>query len=337
VPLLSGVRTEGTGAAQMAFSGNGTLVYLHGRSPNRALYRLVRVDRSGRSLPLVSEVDDYYGPRFSPDGKRLAFAKGEVNQDVWVADLERGTVTRLTPEDSEEFDPVWSSDGKQIAYASDRRSLEPRVFGRPSDGSGEEKVLGKRETALIPQSWSSDGKTLVLSEVLPATGWNIWTLEPDRGAGPRPFLVTPDTEAQPDLSPDGRWIAYTSDESGRFEVYARPFPGPGGKLQISADGGMEPVWSRDGRELFYRNGDRMMAVPVRLGQQLHAGRPAALFTGGGFLALPFVEFRQYDVAPDGKGFVMIHLPDAQAAAVPILVTNWFSELDRKAAASPARR
>jgi eukaryotic-like serine/threonine-protein kinase len=336
VPLLSGVRTEGTGAAQMAFSGNGTLVYLHGRSPNRALYRLVRVDRSGRSLPLVSEVDDYYGPRFSPDGKRLAFAKGEVNQDVWVADLERGTVTRLTPEDSEEFDPVWSSDGKQIAYASDRRSLEPRVFGRPSDGSGEEKVLGKRETALIPQSWSSDGKTLVLSEVLPATGWNIWTLEPERGDGPRPFLVTPDTEAQPDLSPDGRWITYTSDESGRLEVYARPFPGPGGKLQISADGGTEPVWSRDGRELFYRNGDRMMSVTVRLGQELHAGRPAVLFTAAGFLALPFVEFRQYDAAPDGKSFVMIQLPDAQAVAVPILVTNWFSELVGKAA-SPARR
>ncbi len=330
MPLLSGVRTEGTGAAQLAFSANGTLVYLPGPSPNRAHYRLVRVDRSGKVRPLPFDAGDYYGPRFSPGGKRLAFAKGEVNQDVWVADLERGTATRLTPEGAEEFDPVWSPDGKWIAYASERRSLEPRVYLRASDGSGDEKLLGKSETALFPQSWSSDGRSLVLSEVLPATRWNLWTLETGRGSEPRPFLVTADTEAQPDLSPDGRWIAYTSNESGRFEIYARPFPGPGGKLQISADGGMEPVWSRDGREVFYRNGDRMMSVPVRLGTPLQVGRPAALFAEPGFLTLPIVEFRQYDVAPDGKSFVMVQLPDAQAPAqAPVLVANWFAELERK--------
>jgi dipeptidyl aminopeptidase/acylaminoacyl peptidase len=146
--------------------------------------------------------------------------------------------------------------------------------------------------------------------------------------------VTPYSEAEPDFSPDGRWIAYSSNDSGRFEIYARPFPGPGGKVQVSTEGGTEAVWSRDGSELFYRNGGRMMSVPVRVGAELRVGRPVVLFERPGLLALPFVEFRQYDVAPDGKSFVMIQLPDAQAspASVPILVTNWFSELERKVSA-----
>jgi serine/threonine-protein kinase len=336
VPLLSGVRTEGTGAAQLAFSANGTLVYLPGHSPNRAPYRLVRVDRSGQARPLAFATGDYYGPRFSPDGKRLAFAKGEANQDVWVADLERGTVTRVTPEASEEFDPVWSPDGKRIAYCSERRSLEPQVLIRSSDGGGDEQFLFKtKQNAVVPQSWSSDGKVLAISRIGPPTSWDILTLELGEGAAalPRPFLVTPYFEGQPDFSPDGRWIAYTSNDSGRFEVYARPFPGPGGKVQVSTEGGAEAAWSRDGSELFYRNGDRMMSVPVRLGPELAVGRPAVLFERPGLVVLPEIEFRQYDVAPDGKSFVMIQLPDAQApTAVPVLVTNWFAELERKVAA-----
>jgi serine/threonine-protein kinase len=333
VPLLSGVRTEGTGAAQLAFSANGTLVYLPGLSPNLAPHRLVRVDRGGQARPLAFGAGDYYGPRFSPDGKRLAFAKGDANQDVWVADLERGTVTRLTPESSEEFDSVWSPDGKRIAYSSERRSLEPHILIRASDGGGDEQFLFEtKQNAVVPQSWSSDGKVLAISRAGQPTGWDILTLELGEGpeARPRPFLVTPYLEGQPDFSPDGRWIAYTSNDSGRFEVYARPFPGPGGRVQVSAEGGTEPVWSRGASELFYRNGDQMMSVPVRLGAELRVGRPAVLFERPGLLVVPGIEFRQYDVAPDGKSFVMIQLPDTQApAATPILVTNWFAELEQK--------
>ncbi|MEX0879184.1 MAG: protein kinase [Thermoanaerobaculia bacterium] len=333
VPLLSGVRTEGTGAAQLALSANGTLVYLPGPSPNQAPYRLVRVERSGRAKPFAFAAGGYYGPRFSPNGKRLAFAKGAANQDVWVADLERGTVTRLTPEASEEFDPVWSPDGRRIAYSSERRALEPQILIRAGDGGGDEELLLKRETATCPQAWSADGKVLVFSEIAPETRWDIGSVEVGRGAEARSFLATPYDEAQPDFSPDGHWIAYTSNDSGRFEIYARPFPGPGGRVQISTEGGMEPVWSRDGNELFYRDGDRMMSVPARLGGELRVGQPTVLFEKPGLFALPFLEFRQYDVAPDGKSFVMIQLPDAQApASVPILVTNWFSELERKVSA-----
>ena len=331
IPLLTGVRTEGTGVAQFAFSANGILAYLPGPTPNRVPYRLVRVDRQGNLQPLDFAAADYYGPRFSPDGKRLAVGKGEVNQDVWVADLERGTITRLTPETSEEFDPVWSPDGKRIAYSTDRRSLEPQVFLRASDGSGDEKLLGKRETALFPQAWSADGRHLVLGEVLPETGWNIWTLDLEGADEPRPFLVTRDTEAQPDLSPDGRWIAYVSDESGRLEVYARPLPGPGAKVQISAEGGKEPAWSRDGREIFFRNGDRMMSAPVKTGMELQVGRPTTLFSVPGLLTLPFLEFRQYDAAPDGQSFVMLQVPPAPPTEAPVLVSNWFTELERKTA------
>ncbi|MGE5276438.1 MAG: protein kinase domain-containing protein [Acidobacteriota bacterium] len=333
VPLISGIRTEATGAAQYAFSGNGTLLYLPGPSPSRASYRLVRVDRGGKVQPFAFAPGDYYGPRFSPDGKRLAVVRGDANQDVWIADLERGLMTRLTPEASEEFDPVWSPDGRRIAYTSERRSLEPQIFLRAADGSGEEEPLWKKPVAVFAQAWSPDGKVLALAEAIPGTRWDLWTLEIGREA--RPFLVTPYFEAEPDFSPDGRWIAYTSNESGNFEIYARPFPGPGGRVQISTDGGVEPAWSRDGRELFYRKGDRMMAVPVRSGAHLSVGRPAVLFETSGLLALPTIEIRQYDPAPDGQSFVMIRLPDAQAPAPsPILVVNWFAELERKVAERP---
>jgi hypothetical protein len=135
---------------------------------------------------------------------------------------------------------------------------------------------------------------------------------------------------QPDFSPDGRWIAYASDESGRYEVYARAHAGPGPKIQVSADGGMEPVWSRDGKELFFRDGDRLMTAPVRPGSDLSFAKASVVFEKPGFLSLPFTEFRQYDVAPDGRSFVMIQLPaENTPPAVPVLVTNWFAEVGRK--------
>jgi Tol biopolymer transport system component len=328
-PVLSGVRTEGTGAAQYAFSADGTLLYLPGPSPNRAGLAVVRVDRAGNARAITTEPAAYYGVRFSPDGRRLTYSKGDANQDVWIRELDRGTETRLTPEASEEFDPVWSPDGKRIAYSSERRAEDPRVFVRAADGSGEESFLWKGGDAVMPQSWAPDGSAVALAVLGEGKQWDIWILDPGKAAA-RPFLATPQEEVQPDFSPDLRWVAYVSDESGRFEVYARAYPGPGPKIQVSADGGMEPVWSRDGKELFFRDGDRLMSAPVRPGPDLSFAKASVVFEKPGLLSLPFTEFRQYDVAPDGKSFVMIQLPEANAPpAVPVLVTNWFAEVGRK--------
>jgi serine/threonine-protein kinase len=326
--VLSGVRTEGTGVAQFAFSSNGSLLYLPGPSPNRAGLRVVSVDRAGRARPITAEPAAYYGVRFSPDGRRLTYSKGDANQDVWVRDLDRGTETRVTPESSEEFDPVWSPDGRRIAYSSERRADDPQIYIRAVDGSGEERHLWKGGDAAMSQSWSPDAQAVAATVLGPGKQPDIWIVDVEKGTS-RPFLATSHEEAQPDFSPDGRWIAYVSNESGRYEVYARPFPGPGGKVQVSTEGGMEPVWSRDGKEIYFRNRDRMMMASVRLGPELSVGKPAALFEKPGFLIVPFTEFRQYDVAPDGRSFVMIQLPDGAAPApVPVLVTNWFAEVER---------
>lgn len=329
--VLSGVRTEGTGTAQYAFSRDGTLLYVPGASPNRPGLRVVRVDRSGRAEPLTRDTAAYGGPRFSPDGRRVSFTKGDANQDVWILDLERGTEARLTPEASEEFSAIWSPDGKRLAFTSERRAALPQIFVRDADGSGEEKLVRKGQDTAIGQSWFPDGKSFAFVELGRQGDWDIWSMDLAQGSA-RVILATPFDEAEPDVSPDGRWIAYASNESGRYEVYVRALSGRGERIAISTDGGREPVWARDGKELFYRNGDRLMTVPIRLGETLSAGRPAIQFEKTGFYFLPQVEARQYDVAPDGRSFVMIQVPGAQTPSpAPVLVTNWFAELASRTA------
>jgi serine/threonine protein kinase len=317
VTIVRGVRVESTGVAQFALSGS-TLLYMPGAvSPEH--WEPVWVDRSGRIQPLFEKPGDLYGPRFSPDGKRIAFSRGDANQDVWIADVDRGTLTRVTLEPSEEFDPIWSPDGTRIAYASERRSLPPQVFSRPADGSGDEKLLWKSEDALFPQSWAPDGTAIACLRIRPDGGSDIWILPTDGNRRPTPFVATPFLEAQPEFSPDGRWIAYASNESGRFEVYARPYPGPGGKLQASNDGGFEPVWSRDGKELFYRSGPKMMAVTVQPGS---FGKPVMIFEQSGLYREPNLERRLYDVAPDGSRFVMLRAIADESPPQLRVLTGW---------------
>ena len=331
VTIVRGVRVEGTGVAQFALSGS-TLLYMPGAvTPEH--WEPVWVDRSGGMQPLFEKPGDLYGARFSPDGKRIAFSRGDANQDVWIADLARATLTRVTLEPSEEFDPVWSRDGTRIAYASERRSLPPQVFSRPADGSGNEKLLWKSEDAVFPQSWSPDATAIACLRIRSDGGSDVWILPTDGNRSPTPFLETPFIEAQPEFSPDGRWIAYASNESGRFEVYARPYPGPGAKLQASNDGGFEPAWSRDGRELFYRNGPKMMAVAVRPGSPSSFGRPVTIFEKSGLYSEPNLERRLYDVAPDGTRFVMLRAIASESPPQLRVLTGW-TEFARRA--KPAR-
>jgi Tol biopolymer transport system component len=218
------------------------------------------------------------------------------------------------------------------------------LFWQRADGSGGRERLTTSENLNIPGSWSPDGHLLAFAEVNPATGYDIWILRmgepsassgqvPSTGSGQapkaQPFLQTPFNEGVPVFSPDGRWLVYVSDESGRFEIYVQPYPGPGGKWQISTEGGTEPVWNRNGRELFYRSGDKMMAVDISTQPSFAAGKPKVLFTGQ-YLPTPGT-LSNYDVSPDGQRFLMIK-PGESTEAPPTqinVVLNWFEELKRR--------
>lgn len=324
-PVLEGLRTEAVGAAHFAVSRSGSLVYLPGPAAASQNNVPVWVDRRGTTRPVSEHRGPFTGPRLSPDGRRLAMAAFGANQDVWLLEIERASLTRLTLAGSEEFDPIWAPDGTRVAYTSERLGKNLEVFSMPADGSSGEEELVSGESHRVGQDFSRDGRFLAFSEIHPETGWDLWVLPFDGDRKPAPFLRTPFDEAQPTFSVDGRWIAYTSNESGRFEVYAQPYPGPGRKIQASLSGGIEPLWSRDGRELFFRSGNRMLAVPVRREPDLALGTPQVLFESRAFRDTD-PEFRQYDEAPDGR-FVMIADEPSGTTQPPLrLVLNWLSEL-----------
>jgi Tol biopolymer transport system component len=202
------------------------------------------------------------------------------------------------------------------------------IFWQLADGSGGLEQLVTSDYTQAANSWSPDAQLLAFIEINPTTGYDIWVLRlSDRKA--QPFLRTPFNESAPQFSPDGHWLAYTSDESGHYEVYVQPYPGPGGKWQISTEGGTEPVWNHNGRELFYRNGNKMMAVDIATQPSFTAGKSRPLFEGP-YVPTP-VTFPNYDVSPDGQRFLMLK-PTEQAQAPPtqiIVVQNWFEELKQK--------
>jgi eukaryotic-like serine/threonine-protein kinase len=239
-------------------------------------------------------------------------------------------LTRLTFEGSANVVPVWTPDGKRIAFASNKEGTL-KIFWQLADGNGGRERLTTSQDPQLPGSWSADGQLLTFTETSPATGNDIWVLRmSDHKA--QPFLQTPFNEGAPRFSPNGRWLAYVSDESGRFEIYVQPYPGPGGKWLISTEGGTEPVWNRNGRELFYRSGDKkMMAVDIITQPSFSAGKPRMLFEGQ-YLANPLPNGTQpfYDVSPDGQRFLMLK-PIEQAGATPTqinVVLNWTEELKR---------
>jgi eukaryotic-like serine/threonine-protein kinase len=355
VPLLERVETSRFGGAYFAVASTaGTLAYVPAGTADvdRAL---VRVDRDGRVVPLVEARAAYQHPAFSPDGRRLAVTiDSESGSDIWIIDLQRGTRIRFTAGGTSAL-PVWAPDGLRLAFQS-TAPVPWNLFWKPLDGSSDaQPLLNVAESpagrawpntgaALLPgtlptlsgagpqfpMSWSRDGNTLAFEERKSSGERDIWLVSP--GQDPVPFLLTPFDERTPRFSPDGKWIAYVSDESGRNDIYVQPYPGPGPKWLVSTEGGLDPIWSKSGLELFYRQGDELMAVSVAPRAEFEASRPRRMFE------LRFDagdNGRNYDISPDGASFVMSRTERRSAAVELYVVLNWLSEVATRAQASAA--
>jgi Tol biopolymer transport system component len=334
-PVVEGVLYSPiSGAAQYSLSDTGSLAYVSGRVQSDQR-KLVWVSRNGTEQPLAAPAHAYVFPRLSPDGQRVAVAIQGQETQIWLYDLPRETLARLTFEGNQNYNPVWTPDGKRIAFESNKEG-PLNIFWQLADGSGGLERMTTSEYIHAPMSWTPDGQLLAFIEVTPTTGIDIWILpmnNPSAGSGQvrkaQPFLRTEANESVPRFSHDGRWLAYMSDESGRNEIYVQPYPGPGGKWQISTEGGMEPMWNPNGRELFYRSGDKMMAVDIGTQPAFSPGTPRMLFEGRYEMAP--IPITNYDVSPDGQRFLMIK-PTEQAQAAPTqinVVLNWFEELKQK--------
>jgi eukaryotic-like serine/threonine-protein kinase len=327
VPVVEGVlQFPVSGVAQYSFSATGSLVYVLG-GVQSAQSKLVWVSRNGAEQALATPARAYLNPRLSPDGRRVAVGITESESQIWLYDLSRETLTRFTFEGNTNNRPVWTPNGKRIAFQSSKEG-PLNIFWQLADGSGGLERLNTGKYTQAPSSWSPDGQLLAFFEVNPTTQRDIWVLPlGDRKA--QPFLRTPFNESVPRFSPDGRWLAYISDESGRYEIYVQAYPGPGGKWQISTEGGTEPAWNPNGRELFYRSGDKMMAVDIATRPGFAAGKPHMLFEGQ-YQPAP-ATLPNYDVSPDGQRFLMVK-PTESVEAAPTqinVVLNWFEELKRK--------
>ena len=325
VPVAEGIFQSGpTPTATVALSSTGSLVYVPGGSV--AAERLVWVNRSGTEQELAAPPHAYRFPRISPDGRRVAVSVAEQgDEQIWLYDFVRETLTRLTFSGSLNQVQAWTPDGKRIAFDSNKEG-PTNMFWQPADGSSGAERLDTSEYAHTPKSFSPNGQLLAYVELNPTTGRDIWVLRlSDRKA--QPFLRTQFNESVPAFSTDGHWLAYVSDESGKFEVYAQPYPGPGGKYQISVDGGTEPVWNLNGKEMFYRSDDKMMAVDITTQPSFSVGKPKMLFQGS-YLPTAFTT-PYYDVSPDGQRFLMIK-PDEKNTSLTqiVVVQNWFEELKR---------
>jgi len=322
------------GGAQYSFSDTGRLAYARG---DRAVpeYPVVWVDRSGRTSPLFEERGSYANPRLSPDGKRLSLTVlREGNWDVWVYDLERSVSTRLTFDEGSDTEQIWSPDGEYIAYSSDQNGPD-NLYLKRADGSGDAERLTESDKPEWATSWSSDGR--FITYLTTGNAFDLWVVPLEGERKPEEFLATSFSEGNSAFSPDDRWMAYASNESGRSEVYVRPFPSRGGKWQVSDGGGGYPRWSRDGRELFYRTDEGIMGASVEsAGDTFRAGKPQPVFQGsfrGGSAGLPLAgnNFADYDVTPDGQRFVMFPAADDDGAGQHphvTFVTHWFDDLRR---------
>jgi len=304
---------------------NGILAYRAGASDVRQLRWF---DRSGRDLGKVGRPGDYLEPSLSPDGTRVAVGIGTWTPvgDVWLLELSRGSLSRLTSHPTDDITPVWSPDGKEIVFVSNRNGHFD-LYKKDAGGTGAEELIYQSSGDKFPSDWSRDGKYVLYYTVDPKTKADLWMVPMSGEHKPTPFLQTEFNETNALFSPDGRWVAYNSDESGTPETYVRPFPPAGGKWQVSTQGGVQPVWRSDGKELYYLALDgKIMAAEVKPGSDFSAGLPVPLFDSG-LRPEGLTESRSsFVVTPDGQRF-LVNTNAEEAARVPItVVVHWTGEL-----------
>ncbi|MGH9254819.1 MAG: protein kinase domain-containing protein [Vicinamibacterales bacterium] len=331
VPLVESVAMNAAGRASFSLARNGTLVYRQAQSVRRTL---AWMNRQGREEAIAVPPRAYSSLTLSPDGTRVALGVSDEQNDIWVWDLSRQALTRLTFDPGDNRGPVWAPDGRRLAFSAARDGAE-NIYWQSADGSGTEEPLttsdGNRQ--LIPMAFSPDGNRLLFRGSGPPRNIEVVTL--DGGRDVNNLLQTPFDEFRADVSPDGRWLAYESNESGRSEIYVRPFPDVNaGRWQASTEGGTEPLWARSGRELFYlAPKGEVMAVPVQPSSTFATGPPQVVVKGNDRVN-PSGADRSYAVSPDGRRFLMMKdvTPASEAAAPPqlIVVLNFHEELKRLA-------
>jgi serine/threonine protein kinase/Tol biopolymer transport system component len=311
-------RARNGGGVYFAVSRTGLLLY----ASTGDRHQLVWVDRNGTATPISSDRAAFRSPALSPDGTQIAVAVNDDTRrsDIWIYDVDRGTKRRLTTE-RHNLSPVWAPDGRRITFSAGG------IFELTADTGGTRATLFSPEqvhahlpagTFPYPTSWSRDGRDLLFQ----ADGQDVWALSRATPADPHPLVQGPFNEHDAQFSPDGRWVVYVSDESGREEIYVRPYRGATSPFVVSRDGGTYPLWSRDGREIFYRQGDALMAVSVQA-NPFHTDKPQQLFTG------PYTgagRESSFAVSPDGKHFVMVKSDEASTLTQLTVVQNWFPAL-----------
>ena len=327
VPVLEGVGIGTSGYARFAVAANGSLVYVPGTLAAGDPRTLVWVDPDGREEEVAAPPAAYNTPRLSPDGRYIAVTvSAPENIDVVVYELQRGTSTRLTFDPAPDAMPLWSPDSQRVLFASPRNG-EFSIYSKAADGTGEVEQVTTTDYPLVPVSWSADGQSLVVQEAPDGSNINLAMVSLGAENARQGLVETEFIEMRGEVSPDGRWMAYSSDASGRSEVYVRPFPNvDDGRWQISREGGILPVWAADGQELFFRGATQpdMKVVSVETEPTFRPGNPEVLF------AAPYRSrpaFRAWDVAADGR-FLMVRDGAAgeTTTAHMVVVQNWFEEL-----------
>ena len=333
VVVVEGVGQSGSGQSDFAFSDVGGLIYVGASAAAGEENRLVWMDRKGAEQIVPTPPRPYLRPRLSPDGQRIAvsFAERGGDPQVWIYDLRSDRMSRLTFEGKNRF-PIWTPDGKRVVFRFGPMDTSRSVslVWKPADGTGANETLVTEEefsTLSTPASWSPEGTVLLYNRVTP-TACDVRLVTLGGGRRAQPYLHAAFSQGAAQFSPDGRWVAYVSNESGRYEVYVRSFSDAHLKWQVSDGGGVEPVWARNGRELFYREGDRSLAVEITTRPAFGLGKPKVLFRGQFAKGSTAIGAAGYDVSLDDQRFLMVK-PVGQEEATHInVVQNWFEELKR---------
>ena len=326
VPLAEKIGTDAVGLATFSVSREGTLAYRVGQTGSRLLW----VDRTGRELETLEEAGDYTSPSISPDGKRMAFTLADrrtAKQDLWVRDLARGVNSRLTFGPGDNAASIWSPDGAVTVFRSTREGTGD-LYQKPSNGQGEEKLLLKTELNKLATDWSRDGRYILYQEFDPKADWGVWALPTFGDRKPVPVVVGAFNESNGLFSPDGHFVAYRSNESGRSEIYVQSFPDATGKWQVSNAGGSDPAWRADGKEIIYRAPDqRIMSVDIQLGQTVQVSVPKVLFAGR--VSASGNARNRYAITPDAQRLLFTAPPGRDALTPTTVVLNWSAELQRR--------